>query len=333
MMQSQAVILSILQLALLQPIRSARIVKNEQRPTSLVWLNQSRTGKDLLWEQIDQIAGRFESGRPHDKIQVFADSEVQGTVGTYKKGFNQLRTTATDFLEMDILGTQHRIYFTQVFSKEQGKVLLFQSDDHSPKSDYSPLQTPEGLTALLSPLSETLRDVRVRLGTKFGGQPRYGIWYGSLTTPKTDWSRGWNQAEVAWQEACLRGTQGTPQKLVIPLEYNSFNARKRLARFGPSGDKWSKWLFEDLRESEATDASEYTKAKRMQGYRAGLLYIKYTCHGFSSNDPKICGRIQISKVSVMLEYSEVSDVWRHSQESGYEKVGSYPSGPSFFDAI
>lgn len=160
-----------------------------------------------------------------------------------------------------------------------------------------------------------LRDVHLDFFTKVAGQAKKGEWFGRLLKPLNDLSQ-----EAAWAWVCPSGPDAPPlkkggvgchepRKMVIPLEYASYNAFKPYDKSQGKGGKVPIEKLFDMdpdEQSQHIDASEIPKIKRLLPYRRGLLYVKYSCCGQS---------LRVNKVSLMLRYEENDsfEIWKDDE--------------------
>lgn len=280
-------------------IRSARI--SEHRVgllSSYAGFNQSRTHTLPIWDVIDSLKG-------DKKPQVFDDIEVVGTLGAKKKGFSPLTlvesclhfSSKRDGIPVPIYNGH--VCFSKVFSKDDSKVLILQGEYPECCSDLANSGTdPDFLLRLLGKLQ--FHDAHLSLRIKRAGHEHRAFWYGQMQNDHIDTLLNVSDEIDAWRYACPHeDTQSeVPQKMVIPIEYDSFYAARELGKTGE--------IFEDLIEKDVVDPAKYVATKRLLGYRDGLMYFKYKClkedggEGGGASGEKLL--IEIQKVSLILEY-------------------------------
>lgn len=309
--------------------------------------------KQQLWEKIEAFVGQG--------VKTFDNWQVHGTVdtiGSWKpKDVTEINLDGADPSQLVFaIGAIPNpwIQFSKAWSYRDGEVLVLQGDasicnsyPDCPQNVCNHMLFPgddpkfkhrshdsKFLEKFLAPGGNTFNDLVLSLSSKLSGHPRKGLWHGTLQTPmsshRDSLHHGWDGQHGAWKVACQgqhlnswNVIQGNSIKMVIPLEYNSFNAVKGLEKVDGKAAEY----FEKLAEGDANSSSAFVELKRLLSYRHGLLYLMYKCYSTGSGSSLQDPYIRIERASLMIQH-ESKDKYSISSDAG-KVLGEYTTGPTF----
>jgi hypothetical protein len=257
-------------------------------------------------------------------VQIFADKQVQGSVGfhnkAFKKGFSWPREYAPK-ISLQLQGEWQTYAFKEAKTTHDGKVLLLQGKNPGGYKRWMPSYFFNLLANPASVLGEVQVSLYANREHNFQMDPIYevdisewsykhGEWFGRLLQPFPAPEPETISDDRAWAKLCPKGMLVMPhgakevRKAVISLEYDSKAASQMAFQNGtePIERRISDPIItgREVLESNEFDRegkSKVLQVKRLLGYRTALLYIKYKCDG---KEPK--RTIEVEKMSVMLQY-------------------------------